>query len=137
MQTRLLSFLSDIERALATDDPNPDEGTWEVTRTVNYNLGLARLVLGVRKTEGLKPRGAILLQGYQLADGTPCLKAALSWIASEHNPVHAVFSKSETNWTSEARKIGAEWMAGPPAAAALADVETEVQEEARAVAASA
>ncbi|MDP2137102.1 MAG: hypothetical protein Q8J74_04540 [Candidatus Didemnitutus sp.] len=134
MHTRLLSFLSDIERALATDDPNPDEGTWEATRTVNYTLGLARLVLGVRKTEGLQSRGSILLQSYQLADGTPCLKAALSWFGSEHNPVHAVFSKSETNWTSEARKIGAEWMAGPPAAAALAEIEKEIHEEAPAAA---
>jgi hypothetical protein len=114
----MLSFLSDVERALAADDPAPDDGSWETFRTVNYHLGLARLTLAVRTSAGVTPRGTVLLQGYQLADGTPCLKASLNWHGSESNVVRSIYFKPEINWTSEARKIAAEWMAGPPAAAA-------------------
>lgn len=120
MHSRLLSFLSDIERSLAADDPSPEDGAWETSRSVNYHQGLARLTLGVRLSTGLKPRGSVLLQGYQLADGTPCLKAALSWTGSETGAVHAIFSRPDINWTSEARKVAAEWMAGPPADSHLA-----------------
>lgn len=111
MHTRLLSFLSDFERALAADDPAPLDGTWETSRTVNYHLGLARLNLGVRTTSGLISRGQVLLQSYALADGTPCLKAGLSWNGSAQNATHSIFSKPDVNWTSEARKVAAEWMA--------------------------
>ena len=114
MHTRMLSFLSDLERALAADDPAPDDGNWETSRTVNYHLGLARLTLAVRTATGLTPRGTVLLQGYQLADGTPCLKAALSWHGSESTNTRAIYHKPDINWTSEARKVAAEWMAGPP-----------------------
>ena len=114
MHTRLLSFLSDLERALAADDPAPLEGQWETSRTVNYHLGLARLNLNVRAGGNLVSRGQVLLQSYQLADGTPCLKAALSWTGSENGLTRAIYSKPEVNWTSEARKVAAEWMAGVP-----------------------
>ncbi len=114
MHTRLLSFLSDLEHALMADDPAPLDGQWEASRTVNYHLGLARLNLNVRTATGLVTRGAVLLQSYQLADGTPCLKAALSWVGTENNAARAIYSKPDTNWTSEARKVAAEWMAGVP-----------------------
>lgn len=123
MHTRLLSFLSDVERALAADDPAPDDGSWETSRTVNYHLGLARLTLHVRSSNGVAPRGNVLLQGYQLADGTPCLKAALAWHGSESTTVRAIYSKPDINWTSEARKVAAEWMAGPPASVLAATEE--------------
>ncbi|MFI5336187.1 MAG: hypothetical protein ACHQ5A_05365 [Opitutales bacterium] len=117
MHTRLLSFLSDLERALAADDPAPLDGTWENSRSVNYHLGLARLNLGVRlpaegKTEA---RGSILLQSYLLADGSPCLKAALAWTGSDRNLVRSVYARPDVDWTREARKVAADWMAGPPA----------------------
>ena len=114
MHTRMLSFLSDVERALAADDPAPDDGSWESSRTVNYHLGLARLTLAVRSAAGVTPRGTVLLQGYQLADGTPCLKAALSWHGSDCTNTRSIYHKPDINWTSEARKVAAEWMAGPP-----------------------
>lgn len=114
MHTRLLSFLADFERALAADDPAPLDGSWETTRTVNYHLGLARLNLNVRTGGNLVSRGQVLLQSYQLADGTPCLKAALSWIGTENGITRAIYSKPDVNWTSEARKVAAEWMAGIP-----------------------
>lgn len=114
MHTRLLSFFADFERALAADDPAPLDGSWETTRTVNYHLGLARLNLNVRTGGNLVSRGQVLLQSYQLADGTPCLKAALSWVGTENNVTRAIYSKADVNWTSEARKVAAEWMAGIP-----------------------
>lgn len=114
MHTRLLSFLADFERSLAADDPAPLDGSWETTRTVNYHLGLARLNLNVRTTGNLVPRGQVLLQSYQLADGTPCLKASLTWAGTENAQTRAIYSKPDVNWTSEARKVAAEWMAGVP-----------------------
>jgi hypothetical protein len=116
MHTRLLSFLSDIEKSLAAEDPAPSEGAWENTRTVNYHLGLARLTLGVRAAGALEERGTLLLQGYHLADGTPCLKVALAWKGSGAARTQSIFSKPGTNWLSAARLIAAEWLAGPPAA---------------------
>jgi len=116
MHTRLLSFLSDIECSLAADDPAPSDGSWETTRTVNYNQGLARLVLGVRLPDGkLEPRGMIMLQSFLLADESTCLKAALTWTGSESKASRSIYAKPEMSWTSEARKVAAEWMAGPPA----------------------
>ena len=116
MHTRLLSFLSDIECSLAADDPSPSDGSWETTRTVNYNQGLARLVLGVHLPEGkVETRGTVMLQSYLLADESTCLKAILTWTGSEAKVTKAIYSKPDINWTSESRKVAAEWMAGPPA----------------------
>ncbi|MBI2517605.1 MAG: hypothetical protein HYV95_11945 [Opitutae bacterium] len=116
MHTRLLSFLTDIEKALAADDPSPSDGSWDTARTINYHLGLARIALGVRAPDGRKEsRGCVLLQSYALADGTPCLKAALSWSGVESSVIRSIYTKPDLNWTSEARKVAAEWMAGPPA----------------------
>jgi len=121
MHTRLLSFLSDVECSLAADDPAPSDGTWETTRTVNYNQGLARLVLGVRLPDGkLEARGTIMLQSYLLADESTCLKAVLSWSGSEGKCSRSIYAKPDMSWTSEARKVAAEWMAGPPAKPELA-----------------
>jgi hypothetical protein len=117
MHPRLLSFLCDLEHALAADDPAPAGGSWTASRAVNYHLGLARLTLGVRAADGatVEPRGTVLLQSYQLADGSTCLKAALSWHSSSASAVHAIYAKPEVNWSGEARKVAAAWLAGPPA----------------------
>lgn len=116
MHTRLLSFLTDFECSLAADDPAPSDGSWETTRTVNYNQGLARLMLGVRLPDGkLETRGMVMLQSFLLADQATCLKAVLSWTGSESKVSRSVYAKPETSWVSEARKVAAEWMAGPPA----------------------
>jgi len=45
---RLLSFLSDIERALIAESPVVDGGAWITTRMVNFHQGLARLTLTAR-----------------------------------------------------------------------------------------
>jgi hypothetical protein len=126
MHSRLLSFLSDFERALVADDPAPDDGVWETERTVNYRNGLARLQLLVR-IAGLprKSRGSILLQGFKLADGAGCLKLQFSWAESEIVTSHSVFTKPGCDWKSEARRLSALWMAGPPAGVANLPVTEE------------
>ncbi len=125
--TRLLSFLADFERTLLADDPAPDEGTWQNSRTVNYHNGLARLQLAVQMPDkAVKPRGSVLLQSYNLADGTPCLKAHLHWTGSETPTLHAVFTKPGSDWKSAARKLAAQWMAGAPVVAALSVPEPEM-----------
>ena len=131
MHYRLISFLSDFERALMADDPSPDDGTWQTSRTVNYRNGLARLQLSVRLPDGAnKPRGSVLLQSYNLADGSACLKAHLTWSGSEMNSIHSIFTKPGNDWKTEARRLAAQWMAGPPAAPVAAAVEEVVIAEA-------
>jgi hypothetical protein len=116
MLPRLLCFLSDIERALAADDPAPNDGQWDNARTVNYNLSLARLCLNARLADTtLQPRGIINLQAFTLADGTACLKAGLTWTGSAAESVQAIYTKPGLNWTSEARRVAAIWLGGPPA----------------------
>ena len=124
MHHRLLSFLSDFERALVADDPSPDEGSWETSRSVSYHRGLARLNLAVRTPASLTPRGHVLVQSHALADGTPCLKATLFWENSTRHRAQAIYTKPEMNWTSEARKVAAEWMAGAPAELATEELPT-------------
>lgn len=115
MHSRLLSFVSDFERALLADDPAPDDGSWQNERAVNYRTGLARLQLVVRLPGGQrKKRGAVFLQGFELAEGVSCLKAQLSWTGSEGTTTHSIFAKPGCNWKSEARKLAANWMAGAP-----------------------
>ena len=121
MHSRLLSFLSNFERAIVADDPSPDDGTWEAERTVNYRSGLARLMLGVKLSgRPRQPRGGVLLQGFKLADGAACLKLQFSWAGSEATTSHAIYDKPGCDWKYEARKLAAQWMAGPPVAAMIA-----------------
>jgi hypothetical protein len=135
MHSRLLSFISDFERALLADDPSPDEGSWQNERAVNYKTGLARVQLAVLLPDGQrKPRGTVLVQGFTLADGVGCLKAQLSWAGTEKTASHAIFSKPGCNWKSEARKLAANWMAGvPEPVAVVAEVAIEHEEHAAAV----
>lgn len=116
MHSRLLSFLSDFERSLLADDPSPDEGSWQNERSVNYRTGLARVLLVVRTGTGeRKERGAVLLQGFKLADGTGCLKAQLTWTGSESTTIKSIFTKPGCDWRGEARRLASSWQAGPPA----------------------
>ncbi len=126
MLPRLLCFLSDVENALAADDPSPNDGQWANNRTVNYNLDLARLCLNARLADAsMMPRGIINLQGFTLADGTPCLKAALSWTGSTAETIQAIYTKPGLNWKSEARRVAAVWLGGPPAVATITSAHTE------------
>lgn len=107
---RLLSFLTEIERAIAADDPSPLGGSWENTRTVNYHEGLARLTLVARVGNRTQNLGAVLLQGFVLADGSRCLKAFLSWQQGGAPFVHAVYEKPDLDWSSQARSIASNWL---------------------------
>lgn len=130
MHSRLLSFLSDFEHALLADDPSPDDGTWQTSRAVNYRNGLARLQLTVQMPDrSVKPRGTVLLQSYNLADGTACLKAHLGWAGAEATTLHSIFSKPGSDWKSAARRLASNWMAGPPAPAVPTLIEEPVMAE--------
>jgi hypothetical protein len=113
---RLLSFLSDIERALIAESPAIDGGAWATNRMVNFHHGLARLTLTPKAgAEGLLTGGSIFLQAFVLADGSLCLKASLNWKGSDAFPVIAVYSTPTLNWKLEASRIASAWLEGPPA----------------------
>jgi hypothetical protein len=118
MPTRLLSLLSDIERALQTESPAPAEGPWEISRMINFQTGLARLSLSSRSAGPARLLGSILLQAFDLADRSFCLKANLFWTDGQggFEVVHALYEKPGLDWVGEARQIAAKWLAGPPAA---------------------
>lgn len=129
MHSRLLSFLSDFERALLCDDPSPDDGTWQTERAVNYQTGLARVQLSVKMPDGTKrARGGVFLQGFKLADGAACLKAQLAWTGTDMTATHSIFSKPGSDWKSEARKLASYWMAGAPAPLVTANISAAVEE---------
>lgn len=113
MSSRLLSLLTDIERALLANAPAPEGGTWDTLRLVNFRQGLARLTLAVRSPSRVtSATGSILLQGFTLADGSVCLKANLSWQGTDRSAICAVYSKPGTNWRDEARQIADKWLGG-------------------------
>jgi hypothetical protein len=121
---RLLSFLSDIERALVAESPVVEGGAWETTRMVNFHHGLARLTIAPRPGSDLPlTGGTIFLQAFALADGSLCLKANLNWKGSDAFPVLAVYSTPNLNWKLEASKIASAWLEGPPARATMSETE--------------
>lgn len=121
---RLLSFLSDIERALIAESPVVEGGAWESARMVNFAHGLARLSLTPRPAADLPfPAGTIFLQAFTLADGSLCLKASLNWKGSDAFPVMAVYSTPTLNWKLEASRIASAWLEGPPAMATTTSIE--------------
>ena len=113
MSPRLLSFLSDIERALIAGEASPQGGTWDNIRTVNYHHGLARLTLAMRRDSELaQPLGTVLMQSFRLADGTICLKAFLSWTGNPAQTVHAIYERTDSDWKIEARRVANAWLHG-------------------------
>ncbi|HVU23673.1 MAG TPA: hypothetical protein VHE13_06065 [Opitutus sp.] len=133
---RLLTFLSDIERTLQCDDPEPEGGIWKNTRMINLHTGLARLTLGCGPAgeSAVVPRGSVLVQAFTLADGTPCLKANLRWNGSEAAASKSVFTRPGINWRLAAAEVAALWLAGPPAVTAATTTGVADTEEALAVA---
>jgi len=122
MSNRLLTLLTEIERGIIANDPNPDGGTWDTLRLINFHQGLARLTLAVRSPSRVTVgRGVILLQHFILADGTQCVKANLSWKNVEKTSVHSIYSKPQLDWRREAGQIAVEWLDGY-----LAAVESQV-----------
>ncbi len=118
MSTRLLAFLSDIERSLAADEPSPNGGEWTNSRSISYHMGLARLTLASTSSEtGRSPMGEVLLQSSNLADGSICFKATLRWHGSVGTTVENIYEKPNIEWRSSARKLAAIWLGGAPVVA--------------------
>jgi len=123
MSIRLSSFLTHVERGFQADDAILKGGSWDTSRTLNYHTGLARLALGVRAGQNAAaPLGTILLQAFDLADGSSCLKVSLTWTDHEEATecVRSIFEKPAVDWTAEASQIAATWLAGPPAGSEIA-----------------
>jgi hypothetical protein len=123
MAIRLSSFLAHVERGLSANDPVLKGGSWDTSRTLNYNIGLGRLALSVRPGQNLaEPLGSILVQAFDLADGSTCLKVSLSWAGREDasDCARSIFEKSSVDWDAEASQVAASWLAGPPAKAEIA-----------------
>ena len=117
MSNRLLTLLTEIERALIANDPNPEGGAWDTLRLINFHQGLARLTLSIRSPAGVTlGQGLILLQDFSLADGTQCVKASLNWQGVDKPSVYSIYSKPLLNWHAEAGQIAAQWLDGHQAA---------------------
>lgn len=115
---RLLSFLSDIERAIRMEANADESSIWDSSRIVNFKTGLARLTLTCREADSGMPQGTLLIQHFALANGSFCLKASLNWQGSEQTTTLSVYETPVLNWKLEASRIAATWMAGPSAATA-------------------
>ncbi len=109
---RLLSFLTEIEKALIAESPVIDGGAWESSRMVNFHHGLARLTLVPREGNDF-PGGSIFVQSFELSDGSLSLKASLSWQGSDSFPIISVYSTPRLNWKLEASRIASSWLEGP------------------------
>jgi len=111
---RLLSFLTEIERAIRMEANADETSIWTASRIVNFGAGLARLTLTCNDDSGM-PSGTILIQHFALASGDVCLKANLSWEGSEEHSILSVYETPLLNWKLEANRIATGWLAGPPA----------------------
>src|SRR5690606_1483997 len=114
---RLLSFLTEIERAIRLETNADETSIWDTARIVNFKTGLARLTLAVRETDSGMPQGSVLVQHFALANGSFCLKASLTCDGSEANSIVSVYDTPLLNWKLEAVRIASTWLAGPPAEA--------------------
>jgi len=112
---RLLSFLTDIERAIRLEANASEGAVWDATRIVNFKNGLARLTLTAREADSGMPQGSVVIQHFALANGSFCLKASLAWQGSAANSIVSVYETPLLNWKLEASRIGSAWLSGPPA----------------------
>lgn len=103
MSTRLLSLLSNIEKAIIGIGGSSEAKS----RTVNYNKGLARALLN----DG----GAWQVQNFLLADGQVCVKVALYWPNCRTPYVESLYPTPTFNWRLGIDRIAETWMGGPEA----------------------
>ncbi|HWL16856.1 MAG TPA: hypothetical protein VNR00_14710 [Opitutus sp.] len=123
---RLLSFLTDIERAVRLEANAGEGAIWNSSRIINFRTGLARLTLNLRERDSGFPEGSVIVQYFGLADGSFCLKASLAWQGTDAAQTLSVYDTPLLNWKLEASRIAAAWLAGPPAAASIgAEAEPE------------
>jgi hypothetical protein len=112
---RLLSFLTEIERAIRMESNADETSIWDAARIVNFKTGLARLTLTVREADSGMPQGSVLVQHFGLANGSFCVKANLSWDGSDASTIISVYDTPTLNWKLESARIASTWLAGPPA----------------------
>lgn len=112
---RLLSFLTDIERAIRLEANAGDTEVWNSARIVNFPAGLARLTLLAKEADSGMPSGTVVVQHFRLANGSFCLKASLNWQNSENAQILSVYEIPTLNWKLEAGRIASAWLSGPPA----------------------
>jgi hypothetical protein len=119
MQTRLLAFLTEIEKCFLARRPELQSGQgWEIGRTVNYDLGLARMTFVNRRSSSPdSTRTSVLLQSFELADGCLCLKATLNWGEASGTVVRSVYAKPGLDWDAEAEQLAEAWSVGPTVSA--------------------
>ena len=111
---RLLSFITEIERALNAESPVVEGGAWNSLRLVNFRQQLARVTLTANPAAELPIiGGSVFVQCFTLADGSICLKASLSWTGSESSQTIAVYDTPGLNWRLEASRIASTFLEGP------------------------
>lgn len=116
---RLLSFLTDVERAIRLEANAGDDATWECNRIVNFKTGLGRLTLNLRDRDCGLPAGTVLVQYFALANGSFTLKATLNWEGTTAGTLLSVYDTPQLNWKLEASRVASAWLAGPPEIATL------------------
>jgi hypothetical protein len=126
MATHLVSLLSDVEQALAEGSALRWGVSWNLSRSLNERHQVGRITL--TPPPGATPsqaRGAIFLHRELSPGGTLHLKASFHWHGSEAFPSIAITTTHATalGWKSEAARIAAFWMAGPPVGRASTSVE--------------
>ena len=113
MAPRLLTLLSQIERALAS------HGSVAVAtpaaRSVNFHKGLARITF-------VDGSGSILLQNFTLADGQICVRAVFSWQGNPETGTQSVYPRESFDWPAAADQLAKAWLAGKSAASAPTEV---------------
>jgi len=126
---RLLSFLTDIERAILMEANAAENTVWESARMVNFQTGIARLTLTLRPdAEPGMPQGVIVVQHFGLADGSFCIKTHLSWSGSNTPTIVSVYDTPTLNWKLESARIASTWLNGPPpeATATTTDASSDI-----------
>lgn len=94
--------------------------TWDSSRMVSYHQSIARMILTApAEAEAPAPGGSVFLQSFLLSDGSPCVKASLSWEGSNATTVMAVYAKPQLNWRVEAGRVASKWLMGPPPSKAV------------------
>jgi len=52
------------------------------------------------------------LQAFNLADGSLCLKAYLSWTGTSSEVIHAIYAKPGISWDVEGQRVAELWLDG-------------------------
>ena len=114
LEMRLLSFITEIERALIAESPAIEGGAWNSLRLVNFQQQLARVTLTANPSAELPiTGGSVFVQCFTLADGSICLKASLNWNGSEASTTIAVYDTPGLNWKLEASRVASAFLEGP------------------------